>query len=241
MRFLRPVRKASRPVRRRGRGRGGAPGAAQQVREVFFCATRDSRSGVIYLKVVNASGSARPVKVQIDGAQKIEPEGEAVILAADNLKDTNSPEQPRKIIPRTEKLDNLSATFTREFPAYSITVLKLNGNSGAAQPTTTSGRRGRGGRGGFGGPVTLGPEDKTAFPDPPEGFDKGREGIAQGTLERVDYDSKTVGVKRWMEVYTPPGYTTEKKYPVLFLLHGIGGNENREWTRGGAANVLSTI
>ncbi len=110
-----------------GRGRRGAPGAAQQVREVFFCATRDSRSGVIYLKVVNASGSARPVKVQIDGAQKIEPEGEAVILAADNLNDTNSPEQPRKIIPRTEKLDNLSATFTREFPAYSITVLKLNG------------------------------------------------------------------------------------------------------------------
>ena len=77
-----------------------------------------------------------------------------------------------------------------------------------------------------------------AFPKPPEGFDKVREGIAHGTLERVDYDSKTVGVKRWMEVYTPPGYSKDKKYPVLFLLHGIGGNENREWTRGGAANVV---
>ena len=57
-------------------------------------------------------------------------------------------------------------------------------------------------------------------------------------LRRVDYDSKTVGVKRWMEVYTPPGYSTDRKYPVLYLLHGIGGNENREWTRGGAANVI---
>ena len=50
----------------------------------------------------------------------------------------------------------------------------------------------------------------------------------------MDYDSKTLGVKRWMEVYTPPGYSNDKKYPVLFLLHGIGGNEigsglGREW------------
>ena len=48
--------------------------------EVFFCATRDSKSGMIYLKVVNTSGSARPIKIQINGAPKIEPEGEAVSL-----------------------------------------------------------------------------------------------------------------------------------------------------------------
>ena len=41
-----------------------------------------------------------------------------------------------------------------------------------------------------------------------------------------------------MEVYTPPGYSKDKKYPVLYLLHGIGGNEQREWTRGGAAHVI---
>ena len=109
----------------------------------------------------------------------------------------------------------------------------------AATPAAGPGERRGGGRGGFGGPVTLSPEDnKEAFPKAPEGFDKVREGIAHGTLERVDYDSKTVGVQRWMEVYTPPGYSKDKKYPVLFLLHGIGGNENREWTRGDAANVI---
>jgi len=123
-------------------------------------------------------------------------------------------------------------------------VAKRMGADAPAQPAPTQppagpgGRRG-GGRGGFGAPVTLSPEDnKEAFPKPPEGFDKVREGIPRGTLERVDYDSKTVGVKRWMEVYTPPGYSKDKKYPVLFLLHGIGGNENREWTRGGVANVV---
>ncbi len=77
-------------------------------------------------------------------------------------------------------------------------------------------------------------------PVPPQGFDKVREGIDRGKLERVDYDAPAVaeGLKRWMEVYTPPGYSTDKKYPVLYLLHGIGGNENREWTRQGVANVV---
>ncbi len=41
-----------------------------------------------------------------------------------------------------------------------------------------------------------------------------------------------------MEVYTPPGYSKDQKYPVLYLLHGAGGNENREWTRQGVANVI---
>ncbi len=75
-------------------------------------------------------------------------------------------------------------------------------------------------------------------PVPPQGFDKVREGIEKGKLEKVEYDSKSVGVKRWMEVYTPPGYSKDKKYPVLYLLHGIGGNENKEWTRQGVANVI---
>ena len=75
------------------------------------------------------------------------------------------------------------------------------------------------------------------FPAPPEGFDKKRDGIERGKLETVEYDSTTVGVKRKAGVYTPPGYTKDKTYPVLYLLHGIGGDEN-EWPRGGAPDVI---
>lgn len=85
---------------------------------------------------------------------------------------------------------------------------------------------------------TLGQSTGPAYPVPPQGFDRIREGIERGKLERVEYDSASVGVKRWMEVYTPPGYSKDKKYPVLYLLHGAGGNENREWTRQGVANVV---
>ena len=77
--------------------------------------------------------------------------------------------------------------------------------------------------------ITVNADDKPAFSEPPAGWDARREGIEHGKLEIVEYDSKTVGTRRKMNVYTPPGYTPEKKYPVLYLLHGIGGDEH-EWS-----------
>jgi enterochelin esterase-like enzyme len=71
----------------------------------------------------------------------------------------------------------------------------------------------------------------------PKGFDQVRTGIATGKLDSVQYDSKTVGTKRKALVYTPPGYSKKKKYPVLYLLHGIGGDE-KEWLKGGSPQVI---
>jgi enterochelin esterase-like enzyme len=92
-------------------------------------------------------------------------------------------------------------------------------------------------RAAFGQPIVLGPDDKPAFPDPPSGFETKRDGIRHGKLELTEYDSKTVGTKRKMLVYLPPGYSTDQKYPVLYLLHGIGGNEY-EWTGYCHADVI---
>jgi len=66
----------------------------------------------------------------------------------------------------------------------------------------------------------------------PEGFDQARRGIATGKLDSIQYKSETVGTTRKALVYTPPGFDKKKKYPVLYLLHGIGGDE-KEWLRGG--------
>ena len=90
---------------------------------------------------------------------------------------------------------------------------------------------------GFGWSVALHPDDVPAFPDPPAGFDAEREGIPHGQIKMVTYESKSVGTTRNMLVYTPPGYTKDKKYPVLYLLHGIGGDET-EWPRYASPNVL---
>jgi enterochelin esterase-like enzyme len=85
--------------------------------------------------------------------------------------------------------------------------------------------------------ITLNEDDRQAFPNPPVGWDTKREGIPQGKLEMIEYDSKTVGSTRKMNVYTPPGYSTDRKFPVLYLLHGIGGDET-EWERFAKPNVL---
>jgi enterochelin esterase-like enzyme len=109
--------------------------------------------------------------------------------------------------------------------------------TGAAQPPASTPAPQAAGRGRFGGPIELGPDDKPAFPDPPAGFNVKRDGIPQGELTPVEYDSKSLGTRRRLRVYTPPGYSTAHKYPVLYLLHGIGGTD-AEWTRSCHANVI---
>lgn len=87
-------------------------------------------------------------------------------------------------------------------------------------------------RGGFGGPVELGPDDKQVFNDPPTGFRDKRD-VPHGTITTVKYDSKTLSTQREMLVYTPPGYSADKKYPVIYLLHGLnsGAGQWPYWVR----------
>lgn len=71
----------------------------------------------------------------------------------------------------------------------------------------------------------------------PKGFDSLLTNIPHGKLDSITYTSKTVGSKRKALIYTPPGYSKSKKYPVLYLLHGIGGDE-KEWLNGGQPQVI---
>ncbi len=104
-------------------------------------------------------------------------------------------------------------------------------------PASSRPSQGRRGPGGIGGPIELGPDDKQIYPDPDDSIVAKRDGIERGKLEMIEYESKTVGTRRKLNVYTPPGYSSEKKYPVLYLLHGIGGDET-EWQRFATPDVL---
>jgi enterochelin esterase-like enzyme len=103
------------------------------------------------------------------------------------------------------------------------------------QAQAPSGNTGQ--RPGAGGQIKLNPDDVQAYPEPPEGINADRAEVPHGKLEMIEYDSKSVGTRRKMQVYTPPGYSPEKKYPVLYLLHGIGGDET-EWQRFAKPNLL---
>src|SRR6187402_2122322 len=71
----------------------------------------------------------------------------------------------------------------------------------------------------------------------PKGFDVVQATIPHGKIDTIKYTSKTVGSTRKALIYTPPGYSKKKKYPVLYLLHGIGGEE-KEWLNGGSPQVI---
>ena len=78
---------------------------------------------------------------------------------------------------------------------------------------------------------------QTAVKQAPAGFDVFRSGIPHGVIDTIKYDSKTVGVTRRATVYLPPGFTKNKSYPVLYLLHGIGGDEF-EWLNNGHPEII---
>jgi enterochelin esterase-like enzyme len=69
------------------------------------------------------------------------------------------------------------------------------------------------------------------------GYDMARSDISHGKIDTVSYYSNTVGSNRIALIYTPPGYSPEIKYPVLYLLHGIGGDEF-EWLNGGQPEII---
>ena len=93
------------------------------------------------------------------------------------------------------------------------------------------------GRGAMARPIVLGPDDVRAFPDAPDGFNTRRAGVPAGRIEPFEYDSAVTGTRRKANVYLPPGYKDDRKYPVLYLLHGIGGDET-EWIRFATPDVL---
>lgn len=74
-------------------------------------------------------------------------------------------------------------------------------------------------------------------PEAPKGFDVLQSTIAHGKIDTIVYESKTVGTNRKALVYTPPGFNKKTKYPVLYLLHGIGGDE-KEWLNGGKPQII---
>jgi enterochelin esterase-like enzyme len=131
----------------------------------------------------------------------------------------------------TGKLAGDEIKFTRKVGDFATEELVAKRDKADAAAGNAAPRRR------FGGPIVLGPDDKPAFPDPAAGWDTRQEDIPHGKLETIQYDSKSVGNKRKALVYTPPGYSAATKYPVLYLLHGIGGDEE-EWHRGGHPEVI---
>ncbi|MDM9630120.1 alpha/beta hydrolase [Robiginitalea aurantiaca] len=66
--------------------------------------------------------------------------------------------------------------------------------------------------------------------------------VSHGTVHKRWYDSPGLGMKRRMTIYTPPGYEVSgQEYPVLYLLHGAGGDEEAWSDLGRATQILDNL
>lgn len=66
--------------------------------------------------------------------------------------------------------------------------------------------------------------------------------VPHGSVSKVWYHSPTLGMERRMTIYTPPGYEEGKgRYPVLYLLHGMGGDEEAWPALGRTAEIIDNL
>ena len=101
------------------------PTRTNEVKSIFYSATRDTTTGKIIVKIVNRADAPQDVKIEIAGVSSIADAGTATVLKADNRDATNSIDDPKKVVPATEKVNGLGNSFTRTFPPCSITILEL--------------------------------------------------------------------------------------------------------------------
>lgn len=96
----------------------------KELPSLFYVATRASKTGRIYLKVVNTAAAEQAVHIEVKGT-RIAAEGTLIVLTSVKPEDTNSIEEPTKIMPVASKVSGLGSSFTRKFAPYSISILQL--------------------------------------------------------------------------------------------------------------------
>jgi alpha-N-arabinofuranosidase len=92
---------------------------------VFWSATRDTKTGTVFLKIVNRAATPLSLRLEFSGLAAVDAKGQAVTLSAGSPTDTNSIAEPAKIVPVTSSVNGLGTSFTRTFPPYSLTVLQM--------------------------------------------------------------------------------------------------------------------
>ena len=101
------------------------PLGADTSEQVFYSVTKDSKTGTLFLKVVNVSDSIQTPVIEINSAKEIVAEGKETVLWSKKVTDTNSIDDPENVTPVTSIVKGLGNHFTYHFKPHSVTVLKI--------------------------------------------------------------------------------------------------------------------
>jgi len=111
-----------RPMTRRDSAENTKP---KHVPTVFYSATKDEKTGVIFLKVVNTLGKKQPVEIKLNGIGKVSAEASMIVVKGDKADATNTITDPERIIPVSSKIKGVVPIFKRTLDPYSVTILQL--------------------------------------------------------------------------------------------------------------------
>jgi alpha-N-arabinofuranosidase len=107
------------------RGRGATATRNVDLEQLYYVVTKDTRTGTIFLKVVNIAGSPQAVSINLTGAVSMASESKCITLSSEKPADTNSITDPTRIVPVESTVSGISANFSHTFPAYSVTILRV--------------------------------------------------------------------------------------------------------------------
>jgi alpha-N-arabinofuranosidase len=98
---------------------------APLVPTLFYSATKDEKTGIVYLKVVNTTGKMQSITINLKGAAKISPNATLIVIKGNKPEDTNSVADPEKIVPVTSTINGIKPVFTRILDPYSVNILQI--------------------------------------------------------------------------------------------------------------------
>lgn len=112
----------NKPLSRRDSAQGKKP---ITVPTVFYSATMNDTTGIIYLKLVNTTAKKQPVKINLDGISSAASTATLLVVKGDNPMETNSITDREKITPITETIKGIKKSFSRKLDPYSVNILEI--------------------------------------------------------------------------------------------------------------------
>jgi alpha-L-arabinofuranosidase len=92
---------------------------------LFYAATKDTKTGMLYLKLVNTTGKEQAVQLNLKGVVSVTAEATVTVIKGDKPEDTNSITEPEKIIPASSTIKGVKQNFEHTLPPYSVSILQI--------------------------------------------------------------------------------------------------------------------
>jgi len=98
---------------------------APSTEHFYATAGRDEASGDLIIKAINTASDSVTATVNLEGMGHISPNATVTLVTSANLSDNNCLDEPNRVAPTESQVDTIAGEFTHEFPANSLTILRI--------------------------------------------------------------------------------------------------------------------